>query len=167
MTTLSPKISCVRVAVVAAILLISAGAAFYFGDDFRLSEKPSEYIGVVFSILAASLFAVVSIIGDPSMIVSGNSRHAWENGKVLQKEMQKFNILIIWYLLTLGFLVVSEVAEHSKYANFYWTTSALVFFATSGFLFSLFVPFDFAQIQRRRLQQEINARSAKVSTNGE
>lgn len=150
-----------RIAIILAILIVSGYAGYYLADEFRASEKPAEYIGVVFSILAASLFAVVSIIGDPGMIMPGSSRHAWESAKEIQKNLQSFNYLFIWYLITLGLLVATELIEYAQWANFYWLTNIFVFFAVSGFLFSLFVPSEFARIQKRRLEQEIDARTGK------
>jgi predicted membrane channel-forming protein YqfA (hemolysin III family) len=158
--TQKSQVSIVRILVVLTIAIAAGLASYFLSDAFRLAEKPAEYIGVVFSILAASLFAVVSIIGDPGMIMPGSSRHAWVSAKEIQNELQKFNYLFIWYLLTLGLLVASELVEHAEMAGFYWVINVFVFFSVFGFLISLFVPSEFARIQRRRLQQEIDARSS-------
>lgn len=148
-----------RIAFFAGAALISFAAAFFFGAAWRDAEKPAEYTGVVFSVLAASLFAVVSILGDPSMILPGSSRRAWVSARELQKELQRFNLLFVWYLLTLGLLVISELIESAKMEHFYWVGNVLVFFTSFGFLVSLGLPREFARIQRRRLQQEIEARN--------
>ncbi len=155
------KLLPVRIIGFIIIFAIAVTVAYYFSDEFRLAEKPAEYTGLFFSILAAALFAVVSIVGDPGMLVSGNSRRAWNDAKDIQLDLQNFNLLLVWYLLTLGLLVVSELVEHAKYVNMYWITNVFVFFATFGFLVSLFLPFEFAKIQRERLQSEINNRSSK------
>ncbi|MBL4645271.1 MAG: hypothetical protein JKY99_02300 [Rhizobiales bacterium] len=163
----------VRMAVILAVFVISflAASNSLISHEFRTNDKLSEYVAVVFSILAASLFAVVSIIGNPSMIMPGGSRHAWTSALDIQRELQKFNYLFVWYLLTLGLLVASEFVEHIHRFKLYWLTNFFVFFAVFGFLISLFVPSEFARIQHRRLQQEINSRTssnrktAKPTTN--
>lgn len=153
------KISVARICVFGAILLISILTAWLFGTDLQQAEKASEYIGVVFSILAASLLAVVSILSSPNMIVSPTARHAWEAAKEVQREIFQFNFLFFWYLLTLGLLVISEIVNKSKWEKFYCLNHVFLFFATSGFLVSFFVPGEFARIQQRRLEQEISSRS--------
>lgn len=91
----------------------------------------------------------------------GNSRKAWTSAKELHANLQIFNWLFLWYLVTLGLLVVSELIEHQRWWHFYWMHNVFVFFAVSGFIFSLFVPGEFAKLQKRRLEQEIEARSRK------
>ena len=155
------KISYKRITVLFGIFSIAGILSYFFGDEFRLAEKPAEYVGLIFSILAASLFAVVSIVGDPGMIMPGSSRHAWVSAQNIQRELQNFNFLFIWYLITLGLLVISELIEHACYTKMYWVTNLFMFFSVVGFLASLFLPSEFARIQRRRLQQEINSRSSQ------
>jgi hypothetical protein len=140
---------------------ISGVSCVYFGDELRVSEKPSEYIGVTFSILAASLFAVVSIVGDPSMLLPGNWRVGWESVKSIQIELQRLNFLFVWYLVTLGLLVATEIIDHAKWTNAYFVFNIFAFFATFGFLISLGLPFELARIQRNRLQHEINQRKGR------
>src|SRR3990167_6350659 len=99
------KVAVGRLIFLGAASAISIVAGIYLGDVIRLSEKPSEYIGVTFSILAATLFAVVSIIGDPGMLMPGNWRVGWESARSIQADLHRFNLLFLWYILTLGLLV--------------------------------------------------------------
>lgn len=154
-----PAVSLIRSVYLAIVFLASVAGGWFFGDAVRLAEKPSEYIGVMFSILGASLFAVISIVGDPSMLVSGSARSAWNNAKAIQDELHRFNFLFYVYLITLFLLVASEVAENAKWVSWYWLSNAFTGFAIAGFLLSLAMPADFMALQRRRLQQEINVRA--------
>lgn len=133
-------------------------AGYYLGDTLRTSAKPSEFIGLTFSILAASLFAVVSIVGDPSMLLPGSWRLAWEGAKSIQARLQRLNLLFVWYLLTLGLLVASEIVKHQKWDSLDIVHSVLAFFAVFGFITSLALPFELQSIQRQRLEQEIHYR---------
>lgn len=142
-------------------LVISIVAGYYLGDVLRLSDKPSEYIGVTFSILAATLFAVISIIGDPSMLLPGNWRVGWESAKGIQSDLHRFNLLFLWYILTLGLLVASEIIEFKGYSCLYFVHNIFAFFVCFGFLVSLALPFALAKIQRERLDQEIEQRKGR------
>jgi len=95
----------------AAIIFVCGLAGYFGGEPLRISEKPSEYIAVLFSILAASFFAVISIVGDPSMLLPGGRRIAWENAKSIQIELQKLNDTFTLHILT---LLLLRVRTHSQ-----------------------------------------------------
>lgn len=152
------KVSYKKVSFFVVVLLISLVISYFFSCDLMASENASEFIGVIFSILAASLFAVISIIGDPSMLLPGGARSAWVSAKDIQREIQQFNLLFILYLIVLGLLVVCAVVKDNKEEKFFWLFHLLTFFSCFGFLVSLAIPFSLAGIQRRRLEQEIQSR---------
>ncbi len=155
------EIAVVQITLLAVASIAGAVAAATLGDVLRESDKPAEYIGVTFSILAASLFAVVSIVGDPSMLLSGNWRVGWESAKQTQRDLQKFNYLFLWYLITLGLLVFSEIVEYAAWLDLYFVHNILAFFATFGFVVSFGLPFELQAIQRQRLEQEIRQRKVR------
>ena len=131
------------------------------GEALRVSEKPSEYIGLVFSILAASLFATVSIVGDPSMLLSGGWRTAWESAKDVQLRLMRLTYLFLLYLLVLALLVVSEIVEAKQLFNWYVVHDAFAFTSILAFIWSLWLPFEIKDIQVQRLIQEIDGRKKK------
>lgn len=152
--------------------LVAVVAGYYLGEPLKTSDRPSEFIGLTFSILAASLFAVISIIGDPSMLLPGSWRLAWEGAKSIQAELQRLNLLFVWYLLTLGLLVASEIVKHENWQSLDLIHNVLGFFAALGFIVSLALPFKLQSIQRERLEQEIKyrqearAKAAAIHTEG-
>ena len=131
------------------------------GDALRVSEKPSEYIASTFSILAASLFAVISIVGDPSMLLPGSWRTAWKSAKEIQVRLMRLTYLFALYLVVLALLVVSEVVESEQVASLYFVHDLLAYFSLFAFLLSIWLPFEIREIQTQRLEQEINARKDK------
>lgn len=153
------RVSRRRVSFLSAVIAISCAGGYFFGEALRLAEKPNEYIATIFSILAASLFAVVSIVGDPGMLPSGSTSAAWTTARDLQRQLHRFNVLFFLYLITLGLLVASEVIESAEYESFYWVTNIYAAFAIAGFLLSFALPFDFMALQKRRLEQEIKLRN--------
>jgi NADH:ubiquinone oxidoreductase subunit 5 (subunit L)/multisubunit Na+/H+ antiporter MnhA subunit len=157
------KIAVGRVLFFLLALIVALVSSYFIGDSLRDAEKPSEYIGVTFSILAASLFAVVSIIGDPSMLLPGNWRVGWESAKNIQNKLQRLNLLFLWYVTTLGLLVFTEIVEHQKWACLYFFHYVFAFFSVFGFIVSLALPFELARIQRDRLGEEIQRRKTNAS----
>jgi len=151
-----------RLAFLGFTVVLSAIAGWFLGEPLRLSEKPSEYIGVTFSILAASLFAVVSIVGDPSMLLPGNWRQGWESAKEIQRQLQRLNLLFLWYLFTLGLLVASEIIEYEQCTSLYFVHNAFAFATTFGFIVSFALPFELQGIQRQRLEQEVEHRRKRT-----
>lgn len=143
-----------------AVVLFVPGIAVYYGmgDVLRASEKPAEYIGVIYSILAASLFAVVSIVGDPSMLMPGNWRQAWQDAKDVQLRLMRLTYLFVLYLVVLALLVTGEIIEHAALESWYFVHDVFAYLATAAFLGSLWLPFEIKEIQILRLEQEIKAR---------
>jgi len=140
------------------MLLVSFAFGYFCGDTLRLSEKPSEYIGLIFSILAAAIFAVIGIIGDPGMLLSGNWRVASVNARTRHAELKGFNLVFYLYLITLGLLVVSELIEAAQAEKFYFIFNVFGGFAAFSFLWSFRVPYRLRQIQKHRLEDEIAER---------
>lgn len=128
------------------------------GEPLRLTERPSEFIGLLFSILAASIFAVVSIVGDPSMLLPGNRRVAWESAIAIQVQIQRLNVLFSLQIITLGLLVVTEIIKALSWESFYWLFNVLAALTTFCFLLSLSLPFELGSIQKARLRREVEAR---------
>jgi len=131
------------------------------GEALRVSEKPAEYIGLVYSILAASLFAIVSIVGDPGMLLPGTWRASWEQAKDVQLRLMRLTYLFVLYLIVLGLLVASEVIEAKGLESWYLIHDVFGYLSLVAFIFSLWLPFEIKNIQIERLRQEIDARRNK------
>ena len=128
------------------------------GDALRTSEKPAEYIGLVYSILAASLFATISILGDPGNLIRGGWRSAWEQAKTVQFRLMRLTYLFVLYMLVLGLLVLTELIEAECLTKFYWVHSVFAWLSIAAFIASLWLPFEVKNIQISRLEQEIETR---------
>lgn len=145
-----------KMAMVACILAIPSFAVYLgAGEALRSSEKPSEYIAVIISVLAASLFATISIVGDPGNLMRGSWRSAWEEVKPIQLRLMKLTYLFILYLVVLAFLVLSEIVESKKLETWYWIHSVFAWLTILAFIGSLWLPFEIKNIQISRLEREI------------
>lgn len=138
--------------------VISTAFGIYCGDTLRCSEKALDYIGTIYSILAGTLFAVISIIGDPSMLLSGNWRVARVSAERRQRDILGFNFLFCSYLITLGLLVICAMIKHEEIKSLYFSFHLLGFFTAFSFLWSFRIPFRLQQIQKLRLEDEIKSR---------
>lgn len=145
-----------------AVAIVLSGTATYLGlgDILRESQKPSEFIGLAFSILAASLFAVVSIVGDPSMLLSNSWKGAWTKAKLIQVRLLKLIYLFVVYLVVLFLLVVTEIVEHLQLVHWYFIHDVFAFLVSFAFLLSLRLPFEIKEIQIERMENEIAARKS-------
>ncbi|NNV30949.1 hypothetical protein GTF97_14490 [Roseobacter sp. HKCCD8767] len=144
---------------VAGTLVLSVVAAWHAGPWLKGSDAALQFIGLAFSILAATLFAVVAIVGDPGMLLPGSRRVAWESLKEVQKKLQRLNVIFVIHLLTIFLLVVCSIVKNNNFEKLDALFSVLAFLATSGFLLSLTLPFELGTAQRLRLEQELSNRN--------
>ncbi|CAD0185806.1 hypothetical protein RUESEDTHA_02706 [Ruegeria sp. THAF57] len=145
---------------IAVISLPSVAVYLGAGEALRVSEKPSEYIGLIFSILAASLFATVSILGDPGNLIRGGWRTAWEGAKGVQFRLMRLTYLFVLYMAVLFLLVVTEVIEAKCLTGLYWVHGVFAWLSIAAFIMSMWLPFEIKNIQVSRLEQEISYRKA-------
>ena len=144
-----------------ALLLPAVAVYLGLGEALRASEKPAEYIGLVFSILAASLFATISIVGDPGMLLPGSWRGAWEQAKDVQLRLLRLTYLFVLYLVVLALLVFSEIIEDRELTQWYFVHDVFAYSSMLAFILSLWLPFEIKDIQIKRLEQEIDAKRGK------
>lgn len=153
---------------VVVVLLFPAVAVYLgAGDALRVSDRPSEYIGLTFSILAASLFATISIVGDPSMLLSGGWRTVWEGAKEIQLRLMRLTYLFVLYLFVLALLVVSEIVESLNLDAWYFIHDVFAFMSILAFILSFWLPFELKEIQITRLEKEIERRKKGGAKDGQ
>lgn len=140
------------------LLLLPVTVYFDVGDALRTSDRPAEYIGLIFSVLAASLFATVSIVGDPGNLLRGGWRRSWEDAKDIQFRLMRLTYLFVLYLIVLALLVISEIIEASMLESLYCVHDLFAWVTIIAFLWSLWLPFEIKNIQVSRLNREIEYR---------
>jgi len=143
-------------AILSSCAVLFSGA----GDVLRQSEKPSEYIGLVFSILAASTFAIISILGDPGNLLRGGWRSGWEQANAVQLRLLRMTWLFVFYMIVLALLILSEMIESRNWESLFWVHDIFAGSSFFAFIISLGLPFELKQIQSKRLEREIKDRKA-------
>ena len=132
---------------------------FDFGEVLKESHRPSEYICRVFSVLAASLFAIISIVSNPSMLISGGWKEAWVQVTDIQNRLLRLMMVFILYLVVLALLIFSEAVKEKGLDNWHLVHDIFAFFAVHAFFLSIFwLPHEICEIQMKRLDQEIISR---------
>ncbi|MGB3348299.1 MAG: hypothetical protein WBA85_05990 [Brucella anthropi] len=147
-------------------ILLSAFAsgtlAYIFPTALQQSESALEGIISVFSILAGVLVAVMSIIGDPSMLLSGNWRLGYEHAKEIQKKISNYALLIAMYVIVLIGVLILMTMKDAKVVGFNWAFTIVQVGATFGLLLSIPLPFSLMAIQKERMAHEIERRKSST-----
>jgi uncharacterized membrane protein YvlD (DUF360 family) len=145
-----------RIAWIVCSLAASGVLTYFFRET--LTNKP-EVLGVVaaiFSILAAVLIAVISILGDPSMLLDQSWRHSYLSAQETQRKIHRQTDVFIIYVLLLVSLFAFMICPNtlSLYA---WLQGVSFFLTVLAFLASLTLPFILRSIQRDRLDRVIKS----------
>lgn len=146
-------------------IIIAAIVSLYVGNKWGMMIKGADDVlsGIVdvFSILAGVLVAVVSIIGDPSMLLPGNWRVGYEHAKDVQDRLARFSHLFTIYILTIFLVLFARLADFSHMTGIDWIFQIVLGLVTFGFLMSLPLPYSLMAIQKERMREEIRRRKER------
>ena len=143
--------------------LVAGFYAFYWGALLQKSDAAVGNITAVISILAGVLVAVISIVGDPSMLLKGNWRVGKEHAKEIQNRLSRFSHLFFVYVLTLIGLVVATVMRDAKTSYVELAFQCVSFLVVFSLLLSLPLSYSLMRIQRDRMNKEVNDRKGSGS----
>lgn len=138
-----------------AVSLIASGVATYFFSHL-MTNRPDllGVIAAIFSILAGVLIAVISILGDPSMLLDQSWRHSYLSASETQRKIHRQTDVFIIYVVLLVSLFAFMLCPMS--AVVYRPLQAATFFLTAlAFFASLSLPFTLRAIQKTRLDRAI------------
>lgn len=131
-------------------------------------DNTSDTIGLiatVFSILAAVLLTIISILGDPSMLIDQSWRASYLKAKEVQRRIHRKTDLFVLYIVLLISALVFYLVP--KCTTTFEVLQATTFFLTSlSFLFSLILPYDLANIQKERMQRAVDSRKPSAQNGG-
>lgn len=146
-------------------LILSLLAAYWGGMLLKGSDAARDGLINLFAILAGVLVAVISIIGDPSMLLPGNWRVGSEHADEMQKRIARFSHLFLIYIISLVLLVLGAVVKDAQLVKLDAVFPALTFFCAWGALLSIPLPYCLMAIQKERMKEEIKNRKKKGSDN--
>lgn len=138
--------------------LSSTAICCFFPLALRQSMTALEAIISIFSILAGVLVAVISIIGDPSMLLTGNWRLGFEHAKDIQKRISNYATLIAIYVISLIGVLILIIISDSKIPGYDFLFSGVLWIVSFGLLLSIPLPYSLMAIQKERMTEEIKRR---------
>jgi MFS family permease len=139
-----------------------AAVAAWFGQPYVHHNADFVVIVVtVFAVFAGFLIAIITILGDPSMIPDGSWRIAESRRENIERRLITHVYFFILYLITIGFLFAGVIiqgayAEHD--AIRVWVERLYLFFGVFSFILSFALPVGLMRLQRARVDAEIERR---------
>lgn len=135
---------------------VSLVATVAFGE--RLNNDPDTIgiIATVFSILSGVLIAVISILGDPSMIMDQSWRHSYLKSQEIQRKLHRNTDIFLLYIVLLATSLAFVLVDAAD-PLFVWLQRACFFLIVLAFVASLSLPFSLKKIQSQRLAEAIEA----------
>jgi MFS family permease len=148
------KIAVGRIAWAMAGVAVSCVATYFFADMLSNAPEVLGVIAAIFSILAGVLIAVVSILGDPSMLLDQSWRHSYLSAEETQRKIHRQTDVFLVYVLLLVTLFAFMLCP--KASDAYRPLQLATFFLTTlAFFASLSLPFTLRAIQKTRLDRAI------------
>lgn len=143
-------------------LTLGVVAAIYGQELIHGNDTAQGVIVTVFSILAGFLIAIMTLLGDQS-VLPGSWRIAEAKSKLIRAKLVRQKWLFYFYLITLS-LIFTHTLLKAKYPEIGSCLERLYFgFATSSFIFSFKLPSTLMAVQTDRIDAVIDARRANAS----
>jgi cytochrome bd-type quinol oxidase subunit 2 len=149
----------------AAFAIFVAGVlTYYFARYLHNTAEMIAVIAAVFSILAGVLIAVVSILGDPGMLMDQSWRYNYLASKEIQRKLHRnIDIFVLYIVILIALFIFAMITD--KASKFYAIMQGTMFFLCAvGFFASVSLPFSLVRIQRDRLDAAIKSAKSKTPT---
>lgn len=143
-----------RIWCAAVAVIVSAVATAVFGDRLTNGADVLSFIATIFSILAGVLIAVISILGDPSMLLDQSWRHSYLSATETQRKIHRQTDIFIVYVVLLMSLFVFLLADPTT-TSFWYIQHVTFFLTVLAFIASLTLPYSLRAIQKTRLDKAI------------
>jgi len=135
----------------------------FFGDRFFSgNDDATQVIVTVFSILAGFLIAVMSLLGDQS-ILPGSWRISVASKEVIQTKLIRHKWLFYLYLLTLAVIFISTLIKKELPQWNCYLEKIYFGLATTAFLLSFRLPSSLMSVQMDRIDAVIGMRKNNSS----
>jgi hypothetical protein len=153
-----------------ALCAVAAFAAAAYGQPYVHHNADLVLVIVtVFTVFAGFLIAVITILGDPTMIPDGSWRIAESRRDNIERRLRTHVWLFVLYLLTIGLLftgVLIQAALDEHHSVRIWIERLYLFFGVFSFLLSFALPISLMTLQRARVDAEIERRRTRDGVAG-
>ncbi|KQV39187.1 MULTISPECIES: hypothetical protein [unclassified Rhizobium] len=161
MKTNNPRILPIAYTTCAVVLGFAAG---WLGQDLvHGNDDARDVIVTVFSILAGFLIAIMTLLGDQS-VIPGSWRIAQEKRESIRAKLIRQKWLFYLYLVTLSLIFLDTLLKVRFPEVAVWLERAYFGFATTAFILSFKLPSTLMEVQTERIDAVIGARRASAST---
>lgn len=117
----------------------------------------------VFTVLAGFLMAIIAVLGDPIFLSPGSWRIAEQERENIDRRLIRYSWLFGLYLVTIavifvGVLVKDAPRTETLDAARLWIAKVYLFLGSTAFFISLSLPSTLLDMQRARIDKEIEHR---------
>ena len=156
-----------RVILAFVFLIISIVTAYYAEPYSHENSDLVLIVTTVFTVFAGFLVATITILGDPSLVPSGNWRIVESRRDNIERDIIFHSWLFVLYLLTIALIFASVVVRKIPCDIVacwikVWIERAYLFVGVFSFLVSFTLPFALHRIQMKRLDEEAERRKANT-----
>lgn len=145
--------------------------ASYYGEQYVKGSSDAILILVtVITVFAGFLVAIITVLGDPSLIPPGSWRIVENRRESIEAELIRHTWLFIFYLVSIGVLFVGAVAKGAPTVPDVikiWLTRAYLFFGIASFLFTFGLASSLLRYQMARYDAELHRRRQEVGIKDE
>ncbi len=136
---------------------LSATVAYYGQPVISGKSDAINVLVTIYSVLAGILIAIITLIGDPSVLdTDGSWRRTYLSSKLPKVRLLRLKLLFQTYLLTLLFVFLAYLIPKESFPTTkIWAERCLVFFAAVALLSSFRLPGAVVEVQRSRLDKKI------------
>lgn len=141
--------------------IISLLVSFYGAPSLEKTTNTISSIIDIYAILAAVLVAVISIIGDPAMLIPGGWRVGHVHAQQIQRRIGRFSHLFLLYIVTLMLAIMTMTAKDNQSDIRNALYFGFTFMASFSFILSLPLPYTLMKIQKDRMEEIIRKRKTE------
>ena len=150
-----------RIAAIGICLAIAVTATSYGAPLIHLNLEAYSILATIMTVFAGFLFAVLSIIGDPSQLLDGDWKIAEANRNSVESRLIRLSYLFLIYCFGIAALVLGIFVKDSSLvcqSTKIWIDKSVVFLSVFSFLLTLGLPRLVFKMQIDRYDNEIERR---------
>lgn len=120
--------------------LAAAWIVAYYSQQYVMGSSDAILILVtVITVFAGFLVAIITVLGDPSLIPAGSWRSVEHRRASVEADLLRHTYLFVFYLVAIGMLFAGAVAKGAPNLPVFakiWLTRMYLFFGIASFLFT-------------------------------
>lgn len=139
-------------------LILSCAVTYYAHPFIKNNQDAINILVTIFSILVGFLLAIITLVGDPKTLPSGSWKAAELASKTTFNRLARQKLLFIAYLITLTLIFISMLLRAKFEFINYYVEHIYLFFASIAMMYSFRLPYAIIELQKERIDQEIEER---------